>query len=299
MPAKFREIAKYSGVDEDLSQLYQGIVVPLKGSSRVMLTDGAGLKVASNLPSTVVVKEITASDPGNLTADQIANLKSGAIRVFDITASAVPGMDKAVVTGKDGKGVEKAKLKVLVLRPRPVTISIRPVYVVQDKKEAAYTNFGGGAQALVDVMNTIWTPQANVVFTLGSSDKAVIKAINPDAKGVEITDAAILKELKEAKGSAQGLTAFMVRQALDGGDVVSGVTNAEAGVALISDSRGDSTIAHEAGHYLGAVDDKGKFTGRYGHKGSQAVEMLMRDGGAGYKIPYGAVSDFNKGYTSK
>ena len=67
----------------------------------------------------------------------------------------------------------------------------------------------------------------------------------------------------------------------------------------ISDNRGDSTIAHEAGHYLGAVDDKGKFISTYGHPGSQAVEMLMRDGGAGRKIPYGRVPDFNKGYTSK
>ena len=112
-------------------------------------------------------------------------------------------------------------------------------------------------------------------------------------------NAAILKELIAAKGSAKGLTAFMVNQALDNGKVVNGVTNAKDGVALISDNRGDSTIAHEAGHYLGAVDDKGKFISTYGHPGSQAVEMLMRDGGAGRKIPYGRVPDFNKGYTSK
>ena len=91
----------------------------------------------------------------------------------------------------------------------------------------------------------------------------------------------------------------MVRQALDKGAVVNGVTDASLGISLISDTRGDSTIAHEAGHYLGAVDDKGKFGKPYGHPGSQAAEMLMKDGGAGRKIPYGRVSDFNKGYTSK
>jgi hypothetical protein len=45
MAAKFREVTKYSGVDEDLSPSYQGIVVPLKGANQVMLGDGAGLTV--------------------------------------------------------------------------------------------------------------------------------------------------------------------------------------------------------------------------------------------------------------
>jgi hypothetical protein len=299
MAAKFREITKYSGVDEDLNTSYQGIVIPLKGLNRVMLSNGAGLKVSSNLPSLVKVKEITSNYPGSLTADQTSNLKSGTLRLFEISADAVPGFDKAFVTAKDATGVEKAKLKVLVVRLRPATISIRPVYVMQGNQELLFTKFGGGAQALVDVMNAIWTPQANVAFTLASDAKAVIKSISPQARGVDIKNAAVLKDLIEAKGSAKGLTAFMVHQALDGGDVVNGVTDARAGVALISDSRSDSTIAHEGGHYLGAVDDKGKFIATYPHPGSQATEILMRDGGAGWKIPYSVVPDFNKGYTSK
>jgi hypothetical protein len=299
MAAKFREVTKYSGVDEDLSASYQGMVVPLKGANQVMLGDGVGLTVRANLPSMVKVKEITSNYPASLTADQTANLKSGALRLFEISADVVPGMDKAYVTAKDSKGVEKAKLKVLVLRPRPATISIRPVYVIQGTQEVLLTTDSSGAQSLVDAMNAIWTPQANVVFTLESSDKAVIKGISPQATGVDITNAVIAKELIAAKGSAKGLTAFMVNQALDNGKVVNGVTDAKVSIALISDKRHDSTIAHEAGHYLGAVDDKGKFISTYGHPGSQAVEMLMRDGGSGRKIPYGMVPDFNKGYTSK
>jgi hypothetical protein len=299
MAAKFREVTKYSGVDEDLSPDYQGIVVPLKGANQVMLGDGAGLTVQANLPSMVKVKEITSNYPTSLTADQTANLKSRALRLFEISADVVPGMDKAYVTAKDSKGVEKAKLKVLVLRPRPATISLRPVYVIQGTQEVPLTTDSSGAQSLVDAMNAIWTPQANVVFTLEPSVKAVIKGISPQATGVDITNAAIMKELIAAKGSAKGLTAFMVNQALDNGKVVNGVTDAKVGIALISDKRRDSTIAHEAGHYLGAVDEKGKFISTYGHPGSQAAEMLMRDGGSGHKIPYGVVSDFNKGYTSK
>ena len=130
-------------------------------------------------------------------------------------------------------------------------------------------------------------------------DKSAIKVIPPGAVGVDITDAAVLKELVTAKGSSKGFVAYLVNQALDAGKTVNGVTDVKLGVSLISDKRRDSTIAHEAGHYLGSVDDKGKFTGTYGHPGSQAEHMLMRDGGSGRKIPYAVVSDFNKGYTSK
>lgn len=299
MAAKFREVTKYSGVDEDLSTSYQGIIVRLKGSNQVMLEDGAGLIVRANLPSAVKVREITSNYPAALSANQLASLKSRALRLFEISADVVAGYDKAYVTAKDSKGNEKAKLKVMVLRPRPATISIRPVWVLKGTREVPLTEDTSSAQSLVDAMNAIWTPQANVVFTLEPSEKAVIKGISPEAKAVDITNADILKELIKAKGSAKGLTAFMVNQALDNRKVVNGVTNAEAGIALISDKRRDTTLAHEAGHYLGAVDEKGKYIRQYGHPGSQSVEMLMRDEGSGSKIPYSAVPDFNKGYTSK
>ena len=263
-----------------MSTSYQGIVVALKGSNQVMLSDGARLKVSSNLPSMVKVTPITSNYPGSLTADQTASLKSGALRLFVVSADVVPGMDKAYVTAKDDKGVAKAKLKVLVLRSLLVTISIRPVYVLQGTQEVLLPKDSSSAQSLVNAMNVIWTPQANVVFTLESNAKAVIKGISPKATGVDITNAAIMKELIAAKGETRGFTAFMVNQALDNGKKVNGVTDSKAGIALISDQRRDSTIAHEAGHYLGAADGS-----TYGHPGSQADEMLMRDGGAGRKIP--------------
>jgi hypothetical protein len=300
MSAKFREVTKYSGVDEDLNPNYQGMVVPLKGSALVLLAEGVGLKVNSNLPSMVKVREITSNYPGSVTTEQVKNLKSGMFRLFEISADAVPGMDKATITAKDSRGVEKAKLKVLVLRPRKESISIRPVYVVKQGKEVLFTKFTGNAQSLVDVMNAIWNPQANVIFTLDSPEKAVLKSISPEAVAVDITNEALLKELIAAKGSARGLTAFMVYQALDNRKVVNGVTHPKAGVALISDNRLESTIAHEAGHYIGSVDENGKYGGMdYGHPGPQTAEMLMRSEGAGRKIPYGRVPDFNKGYTSK
>ena len=54
-------------------------------------------------------------------------------------------------------------------------------------------------------------------------------------------------------------------------------------------------MAHEAGHFLGSLSESGKFSMRYGHQGT-AANLLMRAGGAGYKIPFSLVTDFNKGY---
>ena len=57
MAAKFREAtAWYSGVDEDLSLSYQGIVSSVEGGEpESALGDGAGLTVRANLPSTVKI----------------------------------------------------------------------------------------------------------------------------------------------------------------------------------------------------------------------------------------------------
>ncbi len=88
---------------------------------------------------------------------------------------------------------------------------------------------------------------------------------------------------------------FLVKAARDNSGLVNGVTEAANGIALISDSRSDTTMAHEAGHFLGALNENGKYSQQYGHQGTDA-DLLMRDGGAGRKIPYGEVTDFNKGY---
>ena len=55
MPAAFRQVSPYAGVDERLPTGSAGIVVPRKGSNLVLLEDGAALKVASNLSPTVQV----------------------------------------------------------------------------------------------------------------------------------------------------------------------------------------------------------------------------------------------------
>src|SRR5262245_35975245 len=59
MTATFREVAAYSGVDENLPSGGKGIVIPSGGSTLVILEDGRGLDVRSTVPSKVHVHEFT------------------------------------------------------------------------------------------------------------------------------------------------------------------------------------------------------------------------------------------------
>jgi hypothetical protein len=47
----------------------------------------------------------------------------------------------------------------------------------------------------------------------------------------------------------------MVKRAANNADKDLGVINSEAGISLISDDRSDSTMAHEAGHFLGSLSE--------------------------------------------
>jgi hypothetical protein len=72
-------------------------------------------------------------------------------------------------------------------------------------------------------------------------------------------------------------------------------TKAKEGVSLIADSRSDSTMAHEAGQFLGAFNEKGKYDSEYGHP-DKSQEMLMHVHHIGKKIPYSAVTKFTYDY---
>ena len=56
----------------------------------------------------------------------------------------------------------------------------------------------------------------------------------------------------------------------NGGTPDNGATNAKERVSLIA----DSTMAHEAGHFLGALTAEGKYDSEYGHP-EKSQEMLM------------------------
>ena len=300
----FRQVMPYKGVDEHIPTGNAGIIVPSGGSNTVILADGSGLKVASTVGRAVQADEITNPRTHPVWSMLVAvtlsieKLKTRAIRVFNIVGNSPVGLDVAKVQATNTRTTKvEATLKVLVLRQLSIKISIRPTVVLDDQQnEVSFTNAPIGAQSLLDRMNSIWEPQANIVFTLGRTDAALIHGLSPKSEGANIQNPAQLASFQSKKDSAADLTMFLVRRAFDGKERVSGVTNAKEGFALIGDDRSATTLAHEAGHFLGAVNEHGKFSQRYGHQGTDP-ELLMRDGGAGWKIPFSLVTDFNKRFT--
>jgi hypothetical protein len=99
----------------------------------------------------------------------------------------------------------------------------------------------------------------------------------------------------DERDSGSALTFFLVRKVTNGRKLDRGATNAKERVSLIADSRSDSTMAHEAGHFLGALTEKGNYDSEYGHP-EKSQDMLMHAEHVGTKIPYSAVPKFNYGY---
>jgi hypothetical protein len=106
------------------------------------------------------------------------------------------------------------------------------------------------AKVLRDEMNAIWTPQANIVCELSKMDPVTI---DPHKAGqdADITNVNVKNAFLDKKDPDAMLTFFMVKRAAnrDGKDL--GVIDSQVGISLISDDRADSTMAHEAGHFLG------------------------------------------------
>ena len=302
MAATFREVTAYSGVDENLPTGGQGIVVPSGGSTLVILQDGRGLDVRSTIPSKVYVYEFktrqertgavrNASNP----SEAMRRFDDDSWRIFRVKADAPVGFDKVKVEAKRTKaGKAEATLKVIVLDKKTVKVAIRPAQV-RDGKQLVSLGNAADAQKLLDEMNAIWNPQANVYFELGRTDAATIEGLSPQADAIEMQK--LPKGFLDERDSGSALTFFLVRKVTNGGNADNGVTNAKERVALIADSRSDSTMAHEAGHFLGALTAEGKYDSEYGHP-EKSQEMLMHAEHIGKKIPYAAVLKFNYGYRS-
>jgi hypothetical protein len=306
MPAEFREVLPNSGFDDRTPTGGPGIVIPYKSSNVVILASGKDLKLVTVMKPMLGIDEIKDSyyhqamlheQHGGNTPDKVVDmvsLKTGDLRVFKITGYSLVGLGKAKIEAIDPRTKKaEATLKVTVLKEKRVKIAIRPVQVRDDR--GALVNSSSkpiDADVLVRQMNRIWKFQANIVFELSRTDPVTIDGLRPGADA----DIETLKpELVAKKDPDAALTFFMVRRAVNRENKDLGVINPETGISLISDDRSDSTMAHEAGHFLGSLNEAGKFSMRYGHQGTDA-KLLMRDGGAGHKIPFSIVTDFNKGY---
>jgi hypothetical protein len=307
MAVEFVELFPNAGFTRVTPTGGPGIVVPYKGSSLVLLDGGKDLKLGTKVQPMVEVKEIkdqqshhavvNARFPCETTdkALDLALLKTGGLRLFKITGNALVGIGAKIEAVNPRMRKVEAALKVIVLRQKLVKIAIRYVQVRNDQGELVNLSTNRvDAEKLRDEMNAIWTPQANVVFELSLTDPVTIDLLKP-GQPADITEEKLKAAFVAKKDPAAALTFFMVKRAVNQDSKDLGVVNSEAGISLISDDRSSSTMAHEAGHFLGSLSESGKFSMKYGHQGT-AADLLMRAGGAGSKIPYELVTNFNYGY---
>jgi hypothetical protein len=281
------------------------------------------------LDSTEVVKKTielnnSLHQPGidsQFKESMLPGLFHGDARFFKIygkkKAVGFPGIDVVAWTGKKAE----AKLKVVVLTDMKIKIAIRNVMVPNADGVMIYH-----ARSIIDpqletiIMNGVWTPQTNIAFKLIQSEPLRIddrqrsfkeelgKAY--DIKNVDgltfhgRVQASKLKDVfKKYKIPEAHLTFFVVDEVLSNGNSVNGVAISSHGISFISGHRSRTTFAHEAGHFLGGHVDKNNTwdgfdhtlerdpaTGKPDYK--EDIRMLMRDGGAGWKIPFDSVKHF-------
>lgn len=336
--AAFVEVFRCFGVDERRSP--PGMVVPSIGYNTVALIDpGRKLKIEPNSHA-LDIKEVngaemlnrnigirnTFSEPGMDPQTKAALLPAtlnGDARFYEIWGRkkpiGFPGLE--VVARSAGRKIE-AKLNVAVLPKIKIKVAIRNVMipgsggvpVFHAKKPASQ-------QDEMLVMNNVWKPQTNIRFELVPSDWLVIDDSQPafkqelaKAKGMKDASLATFhsrvdgRKLADifAKHKVPGahLTFFVVDQVWSSGEQVNGVSISSHGISFISSTRGPTTFAHEAGHFLGGhmhhgtkawdgLDhtlERDPKTGKPDDK--EDIRMLMRDGGAGWKIPFDLVKQF-------
>jgi hypothetical protein len=306
MTARFRHVKDLDGVDEGASPMDAGMVVPNGGSSLVFLENGQGLALVSN-HRTISVQEITALSGANalrflkdavpiLTV--LAGLNSGK-RLFMIGGRGHGGVVSAV---KDRNHVE-AKLTVVLMPAKPIKVALRQIQAVKDAKDFALLSQTSFDPAAILVhMNAVWTPQTNIVFSLGRTDPAPIKEIAFDSGGPSRTSPDHSQALTKAKDQSADLTIFFAKSVFDPPTgshtpwtfAKNGYTDAENGFCAVADGRLEFTIEHEEGHFLGALNAKGQFEKDFGHSvGGDIMNVDIPSNGI---IPLSMAKKFNKGF---
>jgi hypothetical protein len=326
---RFWELMRCAGVDEDATP-FPGMVVPFPGSNIVVLdTDGRDLKVAPNpnngsieleefdatdLRKQLIETSIELSQPGVDSQYKESMMPTSLFwytkpRFFRIRGRKhkidLPGVQ---VQAKAGNKVE-ATLQVVVLDTMVVKVAIRNLKVRNGQGMPTYhaaTPVDAGEKC--NGMNAVWIPQTNVVFELVRSEPAFIDDHDAAtratlAKGFGLKDAETasvppvidplrMEEvfLKHMVPGTQ-ITFFLVDKLKDGANGQMLPT----GIGFVKSNHGPTTFAHEAGHYLGGSVVGGQWKNHghtYDRPREKDIRMLMRDGGAGWKIPFELVKQF-------
>lgn len=325
---RFREVLRCSGVDEVDPA---GMVIKFKGSNLVAVdTDGQAVKLVetSNAMSikdadeTAVKKSMTDAAVAAKPNTDPLYVKSY-MPATDLRKPKFYRINGEREIGEHGakvslmvRGAAVKTLRVLVLKELVVTIAIRALYTADASgKPVMHAKRGVLPGQEVNVMNAIWTPQTQIRFKLVDWSDAFINDSDPkvrakiakalglrdegNAKLGEYIDTGALAPLfAEYKSPGADVTIFVVDK-IWSTTPPAGRTESEWGMIFIASQHFPPTFAHEMGHALGAgyVDGNWRrFVHTYnvepGTSETEDTRYLMRDGGAGYKIPFKYVEKF-------
>lgn len=333
MAGAFREMWKWSGVDEAMTGA-SAMIVPFGGSNFVQLESGRGLVLrvksdgkSSKADKIRIVDVEDASKQGDLGKRRRAqlalrtefNLANGR-RTFEIHGRQTAGIQGVEVEAYNPvkKSVD-ARLRVVVLRARPVTVSLRVVHVMDESgKPAPHSKLKFEPDRLLEYLNLILTPQTNIVVSLGLTTPATLldeariaKALDLKAAKARLPELVSFDRFKdllaEQKDPDADCTIFLMRKVGSGlnqnGSVreeVSGRMDSNLKIGMVADEADKffyaRTLAHELGHFLGRSVQSDKTYRGFPDLRSDA-DKLMQQGGSGWKIPVEhCVNHFNKTY---
>lgn len=327
--AMFREVFRCSGVDEGA----QAMIVPLYGANVVALVDGDGLRRREPTHPRLDIQEIDSptlfiqsralisdalAQPGIDPQDRVAltpNVLMGRPRFFVIRGKGLI-RPTGVPVEFIGRGSRvAASLEVVVFDRKTVKLSIRYLQVKDaSNRIVLHSKRPEDPKRECNSMNVCWVSQTNIAFNLISSSPVLIDDRDASTKAELVRawglrgdtyatlspeNAVDFKKLKgifsKLKDNKADLTMFRVGKVLDGGAEVNGVTSPE-GYGVVGDSQSATTMAHEAGHFLGRGIDPhdGLLKGLDHQPDSQSSPPLMREGGAGWQIPFELAKKFRK-----
>ena len=332
MSIRFGEVLKGSGLDLDA----QAMILPLRGSNVIKVFDAAPDLTLFDDRGILTIKELDAAaalsdkllmyqlavvlSMGDVGAASLMQLKmgiemglqlAGKPRFFQITGTTLGGEAGTTLrVAKDRKSKAAVSLRVVVLRPRPLKLSIRPVQVRNDKGNLVFhceRNYD--AKALLSRINAVWTPKANLVFSPASLDPAPLDDQDAIAKAIGSTTSKVtvppiiefddfsemFQKLRDKEKPKGDFTIFLVHRLTHGGTDTFGTTNQKGGFALVSDSGRDDdqhSMPHEIGHFFGTLG-KGSLYG----DNNTSDDLLMAQGTDGTKVPFeDVIHFFNKNF---
>jgi hypothetical protein len=323
--ARFYEVLRCQGVDEGANPPTMvvgfgktSVVALADGEGFSVASSHAGVKVTEFRDPTFLISIANGihnllMQPGvdkklqdNLSPDTVYSGR-GATRYFSVFGKGLVGPPGTTIDAKSkGKSNnENATLRVVVVKEKKINLAICNLKVSDGQPGAGYVDHAKRPSVPAnDVanMNAIWTPQSNISFSLISSDPLIIDdrlestrselrkafGLNPDTVPQigEVIDPNKLVDLFKARlQKSAEFTIVVARKAIDRSkNDVNGITISSGAFAVVTDLREFTTMAHEAGHYIGGHASKDGWVPQ--HHDTTNYRMLMRDGGAGYKIPF-------------